>query len=148
MGNVVVSEALKHATTQIMDGYAPTNASTAAGSYNSEATSIHNLEFWWRQSNEYSDIPLFNNSYDMPPDLYRFNLIDENSQVTHGATSDMATNQLAGQGYSHYYQNIAQKAGNRIINFYSGPDAALEGWEFNQFFRERTGSGLAIMHLC
>jgi hypothetical protein len=131
MGNVVVSEALNHSTTSIMDGYGPTNAATAAGSYNSLATS-RNMEEEWRTYNTDSTL---DSSFDMPPDLYRLSGLFGNGELSHGRTSDIVTNRLVNGGDYHYYQGISSRAGNRIVNLYSAADIALDGWEYNQAFK-------------
>jgi len=131
MGNVVVSEALKKSLVGLLvDGYAATNAATAAGAYDSNAIDL-NIEKSWRTFNLTADSEP-DNDYDMPPDVYRFDLTDSDDQLKHGPTTDEATTALIDQGYLSYYQNISAKANGRIVNFYNPADSALAGWQLNQ----------------
>ncbi len=146
MGNIVVSEALKQSLVGLLiDGYAATNAATAAGAYDSNAINL-NIEKNWRTFNLIADSEP-DNDYDMPPDVYRFDLTDSNDQLRYGPTTDEATTALIDQGYLSYYQNISAKANGRIVNFYNPADAALAGWQINQITKPDFADGDTWVYL-
>jgi hypothetical protein len=138
MGNVVVSEALRHnfSGSPILTSFTASNAAEGAGSYDQLAQSIlhamvgpaavicpsgpYTAEAAWRCYN--SNI---GTAYDMPPDVYRYA-----QPANHGPTSDIYYETLVNRGLP-YYENIKSQ-GTRIINFWNRGDAALNAWEFNQ----------------
>jgi len=147
MGNVVVGEALRQATLPVMDGYAATNAATVAGGYDinvddndvrlpalESITSI-NPETAWRLLNEDS-VP--DDEYDMPPDIYRYNL-EQDNLIKHGATSNIEMRNSAIDTNS-YYTGIIANAG-KIVNYINSGDAALSAWELNQLTKPDVQDG-------
>jgi hypothetical protein len=83
-----------------------------------------------------------NGDYDMPPDLYRFNLAEEDGGslvIRHGPTTDAAMDALVGSGKPSYYDKLGDNLkGKRIINYFNEGDAALNAWEFNQLAKPDT----------
>ncbi len=156
MGNVVVSEALRHYTgsTPLISSYTATQAATVAGAYDQGRGNINhrlnNLAAVWNPETECIGAQGVNLSpetswrcyninnhfeYDMPPDMYRYELVTQNENgetaVTHGATSDAAMASSNPEGGKSYYAGIRDAAG-KITNLWNVEDAALRGWEFNQ----------------
>jgi len=159
MGNVLVSEALRHYTSLGVPGtlfktYVASEAAEVAGAYDydkDQETIKHNFyeltdeictpdlinnrfspEAAWRCYNLHRGI-----EYDMPPDLYRQTLELVNNEgvnrLRHGPTSDAKTNNainVAPAGSSYYSQ--LNQAVDSIINFYNTIDSALDVWGFNQ----------------
>ncbi|MET0063934.1 MAG: alpha/beta hydrolase, partial [Candidatus Thiodiazotropha endolucinida] len=154
MGNVVVSEALRHATGRLVESYTATQAAEVGGGYDDSIPDMlhENValglglqtpklawEWYNAQPNEDSD-------YAMPPDIYRFtNMIEETSgeyAIRHMQTdTEERLRQQFGAGAAPYYHSvygdISGKAG-RILNFFNTRDAALEAWEFNQLTKPDT----------
>jgi hypothetical protein len=150
MGNVVVSEAIRHdnPASPFFTSYSPSQAASVSGAYKQDQSIItHTLwgisewgcsggddmtpEQAWRCYNNDA-----NGDYDMPPDLYRFNLAEEDGGslvIRHGPTTEDSMNALVGLGKPAYYDKLAENLrGKRIINYFNGGDAALNAWEFNQ----------------
>lgn len=164
MGNVVVSEALKYTGTgNIITSYTASQAATGAGSYNSNTADLqHELQVpsWlacpfsggssrtteeaWRCYNIDNQLQVDDTVYDMPPDMYRDNLVVDDGQgnmvVKHGPTSEtvMGRNSTG----NHYYKGISTHV-QRILNFYNPEDAALTAWEFNQLTKPDYAQGLS-----
>lgn len=150
MGNVVVSEALRHYVGQgaLVNSYVAMEAAEVAGSYDQGTSSIQHriqipflgtfdgecennqtplpAEVAWRCYN--SDNILFED-FDMPPDKYRYDV-----PLQHGATDDVnmaVQNDPAGPRTGlHYYTGLSSTA--RVVSFFNSGDAALSGWELNQ----------------
>jgi hypothetical protein len=148
MGNVVVSEALKNAGgRQLVANYVATQAASVAGSYNPLqpfndtytdiiTTNIKQITFSgpeeaWRFYNW--DNSVIDTDFDMPPNHYSYTIPTQNG-ATHGATKPAFEWQVAHQENwgPAYFAEIGSAAAN-IVNFYNFRDAALYGWEFNQF---------------
>lgn len=148
MGNVVVSEALRHAVTHysgtnLVDRYVASQAAEVADAYNPAAPEmevpIHlhpvcgefystptvSFEEGWRCVNEDST---FDNDWDIPPDRYSYTLPVSHPLITEPAGADFPAEQR-----KPYYAGIAtgNKAG-KVINFQNALDNALEGWRLNQ----------------
>ncbi|WP_303909410.1 hypothetical protein [Thiohalomonas denitrificans] len=156
MGNVVVSEALRHAEELLVDSYAASQAAEVGGSYDSALVDMAHLipgsdiipgadaeplspEEAWRKYN--NEVGL---NYDMPPDVYRFNNIitDDNGTAVmrHGETTTAQLTADFGTGNNNYYREIGTKSG-RIVNFFNTGDAALTAWEFNQLTKPDYSKG-------
>ncbi len=150
MGNVVVSEALRHhASGQLIESYSASQAAEVGGSYDDALGDMENAfdnkdgdnsEEYWYGNNTVATLQAI--GYAMPPDIYRYtNLIGQvngNNVIRHGKTTtdELKTlseqlKQASGDGKAHYYRGIADKVG-RIVNFFNTGDAALTAWEFNQ----------------
>ncbi len=168
MGNLVISEALHNGAT--LTSYTAGQAAIDAGSFDSEAADMdHEFqvpgfiscpidvsgsilfgdkvdpETAWRCYNTDNLLPpLVSTDYDMPPDMYRRDLIvrDANGDpvtdaggnytIRHGKTSiDTMSSYTSTPGNENYY--LAGLANNAyIVNFFNKDDAALTAWEFNQ----------------
>jgi hypothetical protein len=150
MGNVVVSEAIRHdnPANPFFTSYSPSQAASVSGAYKQDQSIITHtmwgISEWgctggdevtseqaWRCYNNDA-----NDDYDMPPDLYRFNLAEEDGGslvIRHGPTTDAAMNALVGSGKPSYYDKLDENLkGERIVNYFNDGDAALNAWEFNQ----------------
>jgi len=163
MGNVVISEAIRNSSGEsLLSSYSASQSAIDAGSYDSNAPDIsHKLqpialtclgdlgkddvvdpESAWRCYNidSFPDTP-----YDMPPDMYRYDLIvrdefgnpeldaSDNYIIRHGQTRKETMGAYIvpeGGEPGHYLAGIGTES--RIINFYNSDDAALNAWEFNQ----------------
>jgi hypothetical protein len=150
MGNVVVSEAIRHdnSADPFFTSYSPSEAATVAGAYKQDQRVIEHILFGISEWGCSDDVPLssedawrcYNNDdtgmYDMPPDLYRFDMAEEDGGalvIRHGPTTEAAMNALVGSGKKSYYDELAKHLKQkRIINYYNRRDAALKAWEFNQ----------------
>jgi hypothetical protein len=148
MGNVVVSEALRNANSQIVEHYVASQAAEVASSYYPlQAFMNHkdpifdidlgNAEAAWRFYNTDTD-GFIDTAYDMPPNHYTYTAIP----VLHGPTTpphERAT-ALAEDWGESYYATIGNAAGT-IINFHNEFDIALHGWEANQLTKPDTTDG-------
>jgi hypothetical protein len=157
MGNIVVSEALRHAAGPLITSYTASQAAEAGGSYDSSVPDmLHNNVIpgvgeqspveAWRYYNEsaYED-----SDYAIPPDIYRFgNMIVENNgrfEVKHKQTAtEQQLREQFGTDPDPYhnsrYASITGKA-ERIVNFFNARDAALSAWEFNQLTKPDSTMG-------
>jgi hypothetical protein len=148
MGNVVVSEALRNANSQIVEYYVASQAAEVASSYYPlQAFMNHkdpildvdlgNAEAAWRFYNTGSDA-ILETAYDMPPNHYTYTAIP----VLHGPTTPPheRANALAEDWGEPYYATIGNAAGT-IINFHNEFDVALHGWEANQLTKPDTADG-------
>ena len=152
MGNVVVSEALRHHVSgQLIESYSASQAAEVGGSYDDALGDMEHVNIRkeikqspfvaWSEYNT-SAAASVAPDYAMPPDIYRYtNLVgqvDGNNVIRHGKTTtdELKTlseqlKQASGDSKTHYYRGIADKVG-RIVNFFNTGDAALTAWEFNQ----------------
>jgi len=163
MGNVVISEALKNGAGIYLSSYTASQAAVDAGSYDSNRADVsHRLqntalatcpfdtaletpvgpEDAWRCYNIDS---LPDQPFDMPPDMYRRNLVVDNGNgnivVRHGQTTEanMGPYPIPTSNQGHYYAGIS--SGVRIINLYNTQDNALRAWEFNQLTKPDFAQG-------
>ncbi len=140
MGNVVTSEALRIlGFRNTVTSYAASQAATVGGAYDGNTPDmVHSFIL------DFADFPFFcvsdmmdpatawecynSDSFgapelDMPPDKYRFAVPEEH--VGFSAYDE------AWRG--GYYLRLSQWTDHvRMVNLFSGPDAALAGWEINQ----------------
>jgi hypothetical protein len=113
--------------------YVASQAAEVAGAYNSGQSLLGDPEDRWR----FWNINGLDTEYDMPPDYYRFTI-----PALHGPTTpkwEFATVAKEHWG-SSYYANIKNSAGT-IANFFNPLDAALSGWEINQFSKPDYADG-------
>jgi hypothetical protein len=160
MGNVVVSEALRHAgNISLLASYSPSESATVAGAYTlgappvrhklkiypewaasgDGADGLYGAELAWRQYNV-TNSP--ETDFDMPPDHYRVpvgNPHGGTSQVDVEAQVTLANSQTEADegsqpepGMARPYYKSGGIAAGRVINYFNPGDAALNGWEFGQ----------------
>ena len=146
MGNVVVSEALRHGGDLDVTSYAANESAEVAGAYDANVADMaHRLwikpepqcfesrlygpEEAWRCYN--TDI--VDGTFAMPPDKYRYNV-----PAVHGPTTDenMALLSVGPPYHAGIFNNVG-----RTVNFYNGPDAALSAWEFQQLTKPDRNNG-------
>ena len=170
MGNVLLSEALRHGAGSYLTSYAASQAATAAGSYNSNAANMsHNLQppAWvscafdttfsdgvnpeeaWRCYNEDNATAYDDTPFDMPPDMYRYNFIVKNEKGEPELGTDGGfiirhgqTTATAMDPDSGLGHYYAGVGDSlRIINLFNAQDAALNAWEFNQLTKPDFAQG-------
>lgn len=156
MGNVVVSEALRHASGTLVDSYSASQAAEVGGSYDSAIQDmLHQVagppglndpkeswEWYNTQVNEHS-------TYAMPPDIYRFtNFITNdngNYDIRHRETENetVMRAQLTGPAIPYYRSSVGNiySSADRILNYFNVNDAALDAWEINQLTKPDTTPG-------
>ncbi len=126
MGNVVVSEALRSASAQVVSSYVASQAAEVAGAYDFNVPNMtvrgRDFNYTWEISNS--------NEFGIPPDRYRTTI-----ESAHGPG-------LEGIELVPLYNGISSNAG-RIINFNNISDAALSGWRLNQVLKP-AGTGIAM----
>ncbi len=165
MGNVIVSEALRHhaigSPSRLVDTYIASEAAEVGGAYNPYLARMSHFLFEGGlsdcepdQAESYSPEGAWRcynldegTEFDMPPDLYRQTLpmeLHENvSRLIHGSTGDNKTEDAIAQSApdTSYYGSIQNAAGN-IVNAFNVDDAALNAWEFNQLTKpDNLGAG-------
>lgn len=157
MGNVVVSEALRHASATLVESYTASQAADVGGSYDPGVPDMEHksvipevgdqapIEAW----RTYNEGDYEHSDYAMPPDVYRFaNMIVENEgayMITHQktATEKQLRDQFDTNSESYHnsrYGSLLGKAG-RIVNFFNAQDAALSAWEINQLTKPDSTGG-------
>jgi hypothetical protein len=161
MGNVVISEALRHSNGRVLTSYVATEAAEVSGSYDqSEVEITHKLlsasQFFSDCSTGaemgpeeagrcYNSDNLLYELFDMPPDKYRYDIPERHgpTNTEYIAQKNNRDINLDGEGDGvrdgqHYYECIGNRVDN-LVNFYNGSDAALSAWQFNQLTKPDLG---------
>jgi hypothetical protein len=168
MGNVVVSEALRHAVfndaeSQLVDSYIAMQSAEAAQAFAPDAPDMNvslpgevlaKLDTWTDVQFDNPDQPFetawqalnkvcttFNGSL-VCPGYESFDIPPNQYQqsiLSPRSMEDSTWVRGGSQTPTHYYRHINQKSG-RILSFYNTQDYALNGWEFNQATKPDSGT--------